>query len=64
LFRDLLSINILKKRVLPKGHAWHAFTNKWILAQKIRIPKVQFTDHMKLKKKEYQNVGALVLLRK
>ena len=64
MFRDLLSINILKKRVLPKGHAWHAFTNKWILAQKIRIPKVQFTDHMKLKKKEEQSMDTSVLLRR
>ena len=28
------------------------------------MPKIQFTDHMKLKKKEDQSVGALVLLRK
>jgi hypothetical protein len=34
-----------------------------ILAQKLRIPKIKFTDHMKLKK-ENQSVGALVLLRK
>ena len=36
----------------------------WMLAQKFGIPKIQFTDHMKLKKKENQNVGALVLLRR
>ena len=41
----------------------YAFTDKWILAQKFRIPKVQFTDHMKLKKEE-QSVGASVLLRR
>jgi hypothetical protein len=34
------------------------------LAQKLRKPKIQFTDHMKLKKKEDQSVGALVLLKK
>ena len=28
-----------------------------ILGQKLRIPKKQFTDHMKLKKKEDQNYG-------
>jgi hypothetical protein len=28
------------------------------------MPKIQFTDHMELKKKENQSVGALVLLRK
>jgi hypothetical protein len=27
-----------------------------------RIPKIQFTIHMKLKKKEDQNVGTLILL--
>ena len=30
----------------------------------LRIPKIQFTDHMKLKKKEDKSVGASVLLRK
>jgi hypothetical protein len=32
--------------------------------QKLRIPKIQFTDHMKLKKKENQNVDASTLLRR
>jgi hypothetical protein len=27
-----------------------------MIAQKLRIPKIQFTKHMKLKKKEDQNV--------
>jgi hypothetical protein len=36
----------------------------WILAQKLGIPKKQFTDHMKLKKKGDENVDASVLLRK
>ena len=31
---------------------------------KLHIPKIQFTDHMKLKKKEDQSVGASVLLRR
>jgi hypothetical protein len=35
-----------------------------ILAQKLIIPKIQFIDHVKLKKKEDQHVGAWVLLRK
>jgi hypothetical protein len=42
----------------------YALTDKWILAQKLGIPKIQFTDHIKLKKKEDQSVGASVLLRK
>jgi hypothetical protein len=32
-------------------------------AQKLRIPKIQFTDRIKLKKEE-QNVDASVLLRR
>jgi hypothetical protein len=39
-------------------------TNKWILTQKFGIPKIQFTDHTKSKKKEKQNVDASVLLRR
>ena len=31
-------------------------------AQKLRIPKIQFTNHMKFKKED-QSVGTLVLLR-
>jgi hypothetical protein len=30
----------------------YSLISGWILAQKLRIPKIQFTDHMKLKKKE------------
>ena len=37
-------------------YTWHVLT-EWILAQKFRTPKIQFTDHMKIKKKEDQNVG-------
>jgi len=48
---------------VTKEHAWHALTDKWILAQKFRIPKIQFTEHMKLKKKEDQSVDASDLLR-
>ena len=34
------------------------------LAQKLEILKIQYTDHMKLKKKEDQSVDVLVLLRR
>jgi hypothetical protein len=34
------------------------------LNKKLRIPNIQLTDHMKLKKKENQIVDALVLHRK
>jgi hypothetical protein len=37
--------------------------HKWILSQKLRIPKIQVAKHMKLKKKEDQSVDTLPLLR-
>jgi hypothetical protein len=40
-----------------KKKTWYALTDKWILAQKLRIPKIQFTDHMKNKQKENQSVA-------
>jgi hypothetical protein len=42
----------------------YVLTDKWILAQKFRIPKIQFTEHMKHKKKEHQNVYASVFFRR
>jgi hypothetical protein len=48
---------------ITKEHTWYAFTDKWILVQKLRIPKIQFAKHMKLKKKEDQSVSTLFLLR-
>ena len=39
-----------------KEYTWYAFTDKWILAQKTGILKIQFIDYIKLKKKEDQNV--------
>jgi len=39
---------------------WYALTHKWILAQKPRIPKVQFPKHKKIKK-EYQYVDTSFL---
>ena len=35
---------------ITKEHSWYAFTDKWILAQKLRIPKKQFTYQMMSKK--------------
>jgi hypothetical protein len=49
---------------ITKEHTWYALSYKWILAQKLRIPKIQFTKHMKLKKKEEQSVDTSVLLRR
>jgi hypothetical protein len=34
-------------------HGMHS--GKWIVARKLRLPKIQFTKHMKLKKKEEQD---------
>jgi hypothetical protein len=36
----------------------------WRLAEKFRILKIKFADHMKLKKKEDRSVDTLVLLRR
>ena len=41
---------------ITKEHTWYALTDKWILAQKLRIPKIQFAKHMELKKNEDQSV--------
>ena len=43
-------------------HRWYALTDKCILTQKFRIFKIQFTDHIKLKKMEVQSGGASLLL--
>ena len=51
---------------ITKEHAWYALTDEWMLAPKVRINKIQLTDHRKLKelKWEDQSVGALVFLTK
>jgi hypothetical protein len=49
---------------VTRDHTWFALTDKWILVQKLQILKIQFTDHMKLKKKTDQSVNASVLLRR
>jgi hypothetical protein len=48
---------------ITKEHTWYALCDKWLLTQKFRIPKIQFTDHMKLKK-ENQSVDTSILLRR
>jgi hypothetical protein len=48
---------------ITKEVTWYALTDKWILAQKHRIPKIQFAKHKKIKKKEDQSVETLFLLR-
>jgi hypothetical protein len=39
-----------------KEHTSYAFTDNRILVQKLRIPKIQYVKHMKLKKKEDKSV--------
>ena len=47
-----------------KEHTWYALIDKWILAQKLGIPKIKFTDQRKFKKTEDHNMDSLVLLRR
>jgi hypothetical protein len=47
----------------PKELTWYGLTDKWILAQKPKIPKIHFAKHNKIKKKEYQQVDTSFLLR-
>jgi hypothetical protein len=60
---------ILSERIQSQNNIHGHNTNgsipdKWILAQNLRIPKIQFTGHMKLKKKEDQSVDTSVPLRR
>jgi hypothetical protein len=47
---------------ITKENTWFAPTDKWILALGLRIPNIEFSKHMKLKKKEDQHVVTLPLL--
>ena len=49
---------------ITKEYTRYALTDKWILAQKLGIPKVQFAKYMKLKKKEDQSVDTSVFLKR
>ena len=48
---------------VTKEHTWYALTDKCILSLKLGIPKIQFTNHIKLKKEDY-SVDASALLRR
>jgi hypothetical protein len=48
---------------ITKEHTCYALTDKWILAQKLGIPKILFANHMTLKKED-QSVDTLILLRR
>jgi hypothetical protein len=47
---------------ITKELTLYVLTDKWILTQKLRIPKIQLAKHMKLKKEE-QSVDTSPLLR-
>ena len=48
---------------ITKEVTWYPLTDKWILAQKHRTPKIQFAKHKKIKKREDQQVDTSFLLR-
>ena len=51
---DLEDIILNEVTQSKKQVTLYALTDKWILFQKLRIPKIQFAKHKKIKKKEYQ----------
>ena len=50
------------KQTNKKTHTWYGLIDKWISTQKFRLPKIQFTDQMKVKKKEDHNVDTSIPL--
>ena len=48
---------------ITKERTWYVLTDKWILAQTFRRPKIKFAKHTKLKKED-QSVDTLNLLRR
>jgi hypothetical protein len=59
-----LENTFLSEVTQSQKHTWYALTNKRILTEKLGIPKIQFTDHIKLSKKEDQSMDTSVLLRR
>jgi hypothetical protein len=51
LLNKLLLVESMSYNPITKEHTRYILTDKRILPQKLGIPKIQFTDHMKLKKK-------------
>ena len=61
---ELESVILIKvTQSITKERSWYVLTNKQMLAQKLKINKLKFTQHRKLKKKNLSK-GALVPLRK
>jgi hypothetical protein len=44
-------------------HGMYVLKDKWILVKMLRIPKIQFTDHMKLKKEDLSVDTSVILKR-
>jgi hypothetical protein len=59
---DLVGI-ILSEVTQSQKNSYDMYSDKWILSQKLRIPKIQDTKHMKLKKNIDQSVDTFPLLR-
>jgi hypothetical protein len=47
---------------VTKEHTWYTLADKWILAQKLKISKIQFAKHKKIKKED-QSMDTSLLLR-
>ena len=54
---------ILSEVTQSQKNTLYALTDKWILSQKLRIPKIQLAKHMKLKNTEDQSVDTSLLLK-
>ena len=61
---ELESVILSKLSQSQKNTKGYVLTNKQMLVQKLKINKLQFTHHRKLKKKEDLSEDALVPLRK
>ena len=59
---DLEDIILSEVTQITKELTQYVLTDKWILAQKLRIPKIQFAKHKKIKKED-QHVDTSFLLR-
>ena len=42
----------VRQHTITKLHTWYALTDKWMLSQKLGMPRIQLTSQMKLKKKD------------
>jgi hypothetical protein len=41
-----------KYNPVTKEHTWYVLTDKWISGKNLGISMIQFTDHIKVKKKK------------